>query len=242
MNTIVQTSIILGISAVIATAGSPASTTQNNAATSSRCAWQVVTAKQDTIWTNVLEGGPIKALAAAAAHAKPYRHFVCANPGVDWSRFRKVEVDSLVISPENLKKPLSKRQVERLRGTFAKALKRQFGATADNGEPVLKVRATITEVRRTNAILNVITLAAIQTPVSFGGAAAHFELTDGSSGIKVADVTVRGSGRLYEILPSVTTLGDSKKVVGRASRQLSKDIDMLRDSFGPVEAASNRAH
>jgi hypothetical protein len=242
MNTIVQTSIILGISAVIATAGSPASTTQNNAATSSRCAWQVVTAKQDTIWTNVLEGGPIKALAAAAAHAKPYRHFVCANPGVDWSRFGKVEVDSIVISPANLKKPLSERQVERLHAAFAKALNKQFGATVHNGEPALKVRATITEVRRTNAILNAITLAAIQAPVSFGGAVAHFELTDGSNGAKVADVTVRGSGRLYEIIPSVTTLGDAKKVVGRASKQLSRDIELLRDSFRPGETASNGAH
>jgi hypothetical protein len=241
MNTIARTSVILGISAVIATAGSPATTTRNDTATFSPCAWQVVKAKQDTVWTNVLEGGPIKAVTGAAAHPKPYRHFVCANPGVDWSRFGKVEVDSIVISPANLKKPLSERQVERLHAAFEKALNKQFGATAHNGESTLKVRATITEVRRTNAILNAITPAAIQTPVSFGGAVAHFELTDGSNGVKVADVTVRGSGRIYEIIPSITTLGDSTKVVGRASKELSRDIELLRDSFGPTEAASSGA-
>ena len=83
MNPIAQTSIILGISAAIAAAGSPATTIRNDATTVSPCAWQLVTAKQDTVWTNVLEGGPIKAIAGAAAHAKPYRHLVCADPGVD---------------------------------------------------------------------------------------------------------------------------------------------------------------
>ena len=242
MKTIAQTSFILGITAVIATAGSPATTTANDAAPLTPCTWQVVAAQKETLWTNVLEGGPIKALATAATHSKPYRNFVCADPDVDWSRFGRVDIDSVVISPTNLKKPLSERQMERLHAAFAKALNKQFGTPVPNGEPSLKVRATITEVRRTNGVLNGITLAAIQTPVSFGGAATHFELTDGSNGVKVADVTVRGSGRLYEIIPSVTTLGDSKNVLGRASKQLSRDIEMLRDHFRAVEAASNSAH
>jgi hypothetical protein len=241
MKKIAQTSFILGISAAIATAGSPAIATGNPAATLTPCAWQVVAAKKDTLWTNLLEGGPIRAVAAAASHSKPNRNFVCADPGVDWSKFEQVEIDSIMISSTNLKKPLSERQMERLRATLAKALNTQFGARGHNGETSLRVRATVTEVRRTHAFLNVITLAAIQAPVSFGGATTHFELTDGSNGVKVADVTLRGSGRLYEILPSVTTLGDSKKVLGRASKQLGRDMEMLRDHFGPVKASTNSA-
>jgi hypothetical protein len=241
MKKIAQTSFILGISAAIATAGSPAITTGNAAATPTPCEWRVVAAKNDTLWTNLLEGGPIRALAAAVTHSKPNRNFVCANPGVDWSKFGQVEIDSIMVTSANLKKPLNERQMERLRAALAKALNTQFGSPVHNGETSLRVRANITEVRRTNALLNVVTLAAIQVPVSFGGATTHFELTDGSNGVKVADVTLRGSGRLYDILPSVTTLGDSKKVLGRASKQLSRDVEMLRDNFGPVEAATDSA-
>jgi hypothetical protein len=165
---------------------------------------------------------------------------VCANPDIDWSRYRQVEVESVSIAASNLNKPLPESQADFLKAALGNALNKQFRGTDPAGR-TLKLRATVSEVRKTKALLNILTLAAIQTPVSFGGATAHFELIDGADGTKVADVTLRGSGRLYEIFPSVTTLGDSKNVLNRASKQLGKEIEMLRKTHGPApeQVASN---
>jgi hypothetical protein len=238
MKTTVQTFMIVGLCAVIGSAAFAAPKSIENATAATSCAWQVVAAQRDTVWTNILEGGPIKAVQAAATHSKPYRNFVCAKPGVDWSSFGHIEVEAITVSQANDEKPLTARQAEQLKTALERSLSKQFRA-AEKGERTLKIRATIMDVRRTKAILNVVTLAAIQAPVSFGSATAHFELIDASAGMKIGDVLVRGSGRTYEIIPSVTSLGDSKKVLGRASRQLGKDINLLRDRFGPLQVAMN---
>jgi hypothetical protein len=231
MNPIAHASFILGLFATIATAGSPATKITDSTASPSACRGLVVKAKQDTVWTNILEGGPIKAVASAATHSTHYRKIVCSEPNIDWSTYGRIEVESVAVAPSNLKKPLSDRQVEILKTALQKSLDKQFVRQSEGTGPSvrpLKIRATITEVRRTNAILNIVTLAAIQTPVSFGGASAHFELIDGLDGGKVGDIMLRGSGRIYEVFPSVTTLGDSRNVLKRASRQVSKEIEMLR--------------
>jgi hypothetical protein len=240
MNTVMNASFLLGLAAMIVNAGSPATNNTGVAANRTACEWDVVKAKQDTVWTNILEGGPIKAIMSAARRSTPYRDIVCANPNVDWSRYRQIEVESISIAASNLKRPLSESQEEALKTSICKALAKQFRNTDSTGR-ILKLRATVSEVRRTQALLNVVSLAAIQIPVSFGGATAHFELVDGVSGAKVADVTLRSSGRLYEIIPSVTTLGDSKNALARASKQLAKEIEMLRQAHGPApeQVASN---
>jgi len=245
MNTIAQAFFILGF-AMIATAGSPATDNTGSTADPSACRGLVVKARQDTVWTNILEGGPIKAVASAATHSKHYREIVCAEPGVDWSTYGSIEVESVGVVAANLKKPLSDHQLEILKISLQNSLDRQFAKKSretDARARQLRIRATITEVRRTNAILNVVTLAAIQAPVSFGGASAHFELIDGVDGGKVGDVTLRGSGRLYEVFQSVTTLGDSKNVLARASKQVGKEIEMLRDNSATrrTQVASNAA-
>jgi hypothetical protein len=231
MNAVMNASFILGLAAITGTAASPATNDATIAANPSPCEWQVVKAKPDTVWTNILEGGPVRAIVSAASHAKTYRDVVCANPDADWPSYRQIEVESISIAASNLKRPLSGRQVNLLKAALSKNLSKQFGEAESTGR-TLKVRVTVSEVRRTLALLNIFTLAAIQAPVSFGGATAHFELIDGTDGGKVADVTLRGSGRLYEILPSVTTLGDSKSVLARATKQLGKEIEMLRQTHG----------
>jgi hypothetical protein len=136
--------------------------------------------------------------------------------------------------------------VQVLKTALQNSLNKQFAKQSEGtgcGARLLKIRATITEVRRTNAILNAVTLAAIQTPVSFGGASAHFELIDGLEDAKVGEVILRGRGRIYEVFPSLMTLGDSKNVLSRAPRQVRKEIEMLRENSvtRPLQVASNTA-
>ena len=110
MNTIVFASLTLGLAAAFANAG--ASATNNTTFNPSTCGMEVVKAKQDTVWTNMLEGGPIKAIVHAASHARPYRNIVCANPGVDWSQYGHIEVESIIVAPTNLNKPLTQNQLQ----------------------------------------------------------------------------------------------------------------------------------
>jgi hypothetical protein len=179
-------------------------------------------------------------------HSTGYRNIVCTVPNVDWSTYGRLEIESVSMASANLKKPLSEHQVQFLKTALQNWLNKQFAKQSEatgRGARPLKIRATITEVRRTNAILNAVTLAAIQTPVSFGGASVHFELIDDLEDGKVCEVILRGSGRIYEVFPGPMTLGDSKNVLSRASRQVRKEIEMLRENSvtRPVQVASNTA-
>jgi hypothetical protein len=165
-------------------------------------------------------------------------NFVCAKPGVDWSNYTRVELSSVEIAPTNLKKPLREGQVEKLKNALSIALEKQFGASAgDDKGKALRLKAEVTEVKRANVVLNVITLAAVQIPVSFGGASTHFELSDAQTGEPLAEITMRGRGRIYEVIPSVQALGHTQKVLRREPRQISKDIAAIRARFGAVETA-----
>jgi hypothetical protein len=135
------------------------------------CDWQVITAKKN--------------------------NFVCAKTDVDWASYQRLAVTSVDVAPSNLKKPLSESQTENLRTSLAVSLKRQFG-DAETGR-TLNVRATITGVERSNRALNILSLAAIQAPISFGGATTNFEFSDAVSGETLAVVMLHGRCRVFEI-------------------------------------------
>lgn len=179
------------------------------------CDWQVITAKKN--------------------------NFVCAKTDVDWSRYEHIVVTSVDVAPANLKKPLTEKQTEQLRKALAASMTRQFG-DAETGAAghTLNVRATITGVERSNIALNIISLAAIQAPLSFGSATMNFELADGDSGETLAELTLRGRGRVYEVIPSVKAVGHAQKAAGRAPKQVGQDIDALRHRFGSVQEAEIR--
>jgi hypothetical protein len=165
-------------------------------------------------------------------------NFVCVKPGVDWSIYTRVALSSVEVAPTNLKKPLKEREVEKLKSAMTIALEKQFGATAgDDKGKALSLKAQVTEVKRANVVLNVITLAAVQIPVSFGGASTHFELSDAQSGELLAEITMRGRGRIYEVIPSVQALGHTQKVLRREPKQIGKDIAAIRGRSGAVETA-----
>jgi hypothetical protein len=107
MNTIAQASFILGLSAMIATTASAATKSSDSTADRSTCRGLVVKARQDTVWTNILEGGPIKAVSSAVTHSTGYRNIVCTVPNIDWSTYGRIEVESVSMASANLKKPLS---------------------------------------------------------------------------------------------------------------------------------------
>ncbi|MBV9180786.1 MAG: DUF3313 family protein [Acidobacteria bacterium] len=168
-------------------------------------------------------------------------NYVCANPDIDWSSYGKVDVVSVDIAATNLKKPLSDREIEQLKTSLAESLKRQFAdITSMRTGRKLQLRATVTEIRRSNKALNIISLAAIQAPLSFGGATTHIEVADGDTGKTLAELTIGRRGRNYDVFSSTRSLGHAKKSLNRTSKQINKDIQLLRSKFNTVESAAVR--
>jgi len=166
---------------------------------------------------------------------------VCATPGIDWSKYRKVEVSSVQVVPSDTRRPLTKQEVTKLADTLTESLQQRFaGAGIGTSSPAaahtLKLRAEVVEVRRTNRALNIVTLAAIQAPVSFGGATAHFELTDTESGQIVARIDMSGRGRLYDVFSSTCRLGHAERSLTRMPKQLDRDMQTLRSNSNAIQA------
>jgi Protein of unknown function (DUF3313) len=177
------------------------------------CSWQVVTAKPN--------------------------NFVCAKTDIDWQSYGRLEIAPVEVAPSNLKKDLSERQTEQLRDALTTSLHRRFQQMegAETGR-TLVLRATVTNVELSNRAVNIVSLAAIQAPLSFGGATARIQLLDRDSGEPLAEMTVRGRGRAYDFIPSVQAVGHARKALTRAPKQLGKNLDALRAKFGPEQIAT----
>ena len=168
-------------------------------------------------------------------------NFVCANSGIDWAAYSSVNVTSVGIDPMDLEKPLSGREVEELKAVLTGSLRQEFDDTGKvRPGRTLNLRATATNVQRTNKALNIVSLVAIQAPLSFGGASTRIELSDSADGTVLAEMTVRRRGRTYDALSSVQSLGHARKSLNRTSKQAGKDLQMLRGKFNTVATASAR--
>jgi hypothetical protein len=163
---------------------------------------------------------------------------VCIMPGTNWSSYGSVEVASVEIVPADTRRPLTEKEMALLKTTLTNSLEKQFGTGEENtGTRKLLLRARVFEVRRTNKTLNIVTLAAIQTQVSFGGASTHFELADGETGQTVAEIDISRRGRMYDLASGTCSLGHARKALSRTPKQLNKNLQSLR-SKPAIQTAS----
>jgi len=170
-------------------------------------------------------------------------NFVCADSTIDWSSYGRVNVTAVDVDVEamRLKKPLSDHEIEELKAALTESLQRDFNRARKAGAGrTLNLRATVTSVKRVNKVLNIVSLVAIQAPLSFGGTSTRIELSDGANGAMLAEMTVSRKGRTYDVLSSVQSLGHAKKSLSRTSKQSGKNLQMLRSKFTTVATASAR--
>jgi len=171
---------------------------------------------------------------------------VCATPGIDWAVYGKVEVASVEVASMDAKRPLTEQEATKLTNTLRESLEKRFGHSNGRSESgtrtrKLILRATVTEVHRTNKALNIFTLAAIQSPVSFGGASTQFELSDGENGRVLAQIDLSGRGRQYDVFSSTRTLGHTQKALSRMPKQFDRNLNSLRNKSNPLNAAQDAA-
>jgi len=171
---------------------------------------------------------------------------VCATLGVDWAAYGKVEVASVEVASIDAKRPLTEQEAAKLVNTLKESLEKRFGHLGGRSESgattrKLMVRAIVTAVHRTNKTVNILTLAAIQSPVSFGGASTHFELSDGENGRVLAQIDLSGRGRQYDVFSSTRTLGHAQKALSRMPKQFDRDLKTLRSKSNPLNAVQGAA-
>jgi len=171
---------------------------------------------------------------------------VCATPGIDWSAYGKVEVAAVEVASMDRKRPLTQQEAAKLTNILAESLEKRFGhpqgiSGSGRATRTLMLRATVMDVRRTNKALNILALAAIQSPVSFGGASTHFELSDRENGQVLAQIDLSGRGRQYDALSSTRTLGHTQKALSRMPKQLDKNLQALRSRSNPSNAVASAA-
>lgn len=162
-------------------------------------------------------------------------NLVRVDPQVDWGRFRSYRVLPATYQPIADRRPLSSSEALKVRATVDRSLQSNLKSTLADDGSVLEVRPIVTAVKRTNTLLNVLGFAAIQAPVSFGGATVHYELFDGQTGRQIGDVTLQRHARPWNVYPwnvlhNFEALGQASIILRSDSGRLRKDIDRLRKS------------
>jgi hypothetical protein len=135
---------------------------------------------------------------------------------------------SVLIEPVVVTAPgLDDEQAGALAAALQQALTTEIGRTwplaQQGGAGVLRVRAAITGVTKSNVVLNVITTAAA-APLSNGGAAGEAEIVDARTGQRVAALTWADVKRLSDPLGYYSETGHARALMSDFGAEIANLI------------------
>lgn len=150
----------------------------------------------------------------------------------NWAGYQRFRLASAVYQPSSSRHPLNPDEMRRLQTAVDRSLQRTFRASTTADGPVLEVRPVITGLRRTNTLLNVLGFAAIQAPISFGGASIRCELFDTESGERIGVISCERAARPWNVYPwnalyNFQALGQGSVILKSDSKRLRKDLQRL---------------
>jgi len=158
---------------------------------------------------------------------------VRVDPGVDWTAYGAIVPRPTVYEPARPGRELTAKQEEKVRAAVDTSLSAAFSGEVKEGARVLEVRPVITEVRRAHPWVNVLSFAAVQAPVSYGGVSVRYELFDAETGEQVGEVESKRCAGPWNIYP--WQLLQAFQPVGHASTLLKRDSKMLRKDLSAIE-------
>jgi hypothetical protein len=159
-------------------------------------------------------------------------NLIRVDPHANWAGYRRFRLTSAVYQPSSSRHPLKPDEMRRVQTTVDRSLQKAFQTFTGAEGPVLEVRPVITGVRRTNTFLNVLGFAAIQAPISFGGASIRYELFDTESGERIGVISCERAARPWNVYPwnalyNFQTLGQGSVILKSDSKRLRKDLQRL---------------
>ena len=158
---------------------------------------------------------------------------VKVDPDVEWAVYASIVPVPAVYDPSKPGRKLTEKQEEKVRAAVDTSLEATFPQAANRAGRVLEVRPVITEVRRALPWVNVLSFAAVQAPVSYGGASVRYDLFDAETGALVGEVASERCGAPWNIYP--WQLLQAFQPVGHASTILKRDSKMLRKDLNRLE-------
>ena len=72
--------------------------------------------------------------------------------------------------------------------------------------------------------MNLVTTAAVFVPLDLGDANVTAWIVDQKTGEAVAEIEIVGCGQIYQVLPSFQALGQSKLLLKKESRSITKEL------------------
>ncbi len=172
---------------------------------------------------------------AQSAHSSPGnyatidRHksnLVRVDPAADWNSYQRFVFAPATYEPSDQRHSLKPGQRDNLLATVDSSLRKAIPESTGSEGRVLEVRPVITDVRRANPYVNAVSFAAIQAPVSYGGASLRFDLVDAASGALIGEVSSKRSAAPWNVYP--WQILEAFQPVGHASTILKRDARMLR--------------
>jgi hypothetical protein len=173
------------------------------------------------------------------------------NQETDWSSYRAYRLAPAVYEPagkpSGAARELRPEEAGKIKAVVDRSLQKRFQRLPTGEDAVLEVRPVITGFKRTSTVLNVIGFAAIQAPVSFGGASVRYELFDGRTGEEVGEISCKSSARPWNVYPwnalyNFQALGQGSVILKSDSARLRKDLERLgRPAVTPGQDAPRSA-
>jgi hypothetical protein len=164
--------------------------------------------------------------------------YVCVKPGVEWARYTRFQLEPSSFAPTDKREALKQEDERKLTTFFDAKLQASFNDQQAGDGPSLRIKPTITAVRRSRSALNAIGVMLIRIPLSFGGATVRFDLIDNDSGETVGIVTSSRRGRPWNGLQGLRALGHSRVVLNGSAKRIKRDADILRKSTETVQLSS----
>jgi hypothetical protein len=189
-------------------------------------------------------------LPSAAGYQTVDKHasnLILVNPHAAWGAYTAYRITPAVYEPAGSGHLLKAGEIRRLTSIVDTSLQRKFDHPAEAEGRVLEVRPIITSFKRTNTLLNVVSFAAIQAPISFGGASVRYELVDGKSGEQVGVILCRRNARPWNVYPwnflkNFDALGQGSVILKGDSARLRKDLQRLdKRGSGPAQEPSRES-
>ena len=173
-------------------------------------------------------------------------NLVRVDPAADWGAYQKYVIAPASYEPSNPAHTLKPGQLDKLRAVVDSSLRKALPETTGSETRVLEVRPVITDVRRANPYVNAVSVAAIQAPVSYGGASLRLELVDAASGALIGEISSKrcaGPWNIYpwQMLQAFEPVGHAATMLKRDARMLRKDLDRLARMPQPPPAPTQSA-
>jgi len=161
------------------------------------------------------------------------------NPEADLSANGAISVgDVAYTGPSRKLNPQdSAKLVSLLRDSLARDLSAAGPAPQAALTHPLTLNASITSVKSSHPLINLVTIAAVFVPLDLGGANVTAWLVDPKTGRAMVEIEAVGCGQIYQVLGSLQALGQGKIALKKESRSIAREVTRMISTGRPPNAA-----